>query len=428
MRLRWNNRYRWFVASLLFFATTINYVDRQVIGLLKDYLSKDFHWSESDYSHIIMAFTLAYAIGLFLFGKLIDYLGSKKGYALSISVWSLAAIGHALSKSTLGFGVARTILGLGESGNFPAAIKAVAEWFPKKERALATGIFNSGTNVAAIICPFLVMWIYFHFGWKPAFLWTGLSGFIWLACWWIFYENPSRQKRLSSEEYAFIHQGDEDQVGPVRGTVPWSYLLRLRQTWSFILGKFFTDPIWWFYLFWAPSYFHSVFGLDLSRSWILVSTIYFVAGLGSILGGWLPGWLIQRGWPVFRARKTMMFYYALAVLPVLLIPFSSNLGIAVGAISLAAAAHQAWSANIFTTASDMFPKKAVGTVVGIGGMAGSIGGTLFPLLIGIVLDHFKAAGNIHAGYNILFFICSLSYLLAWTIMHWLSPEMKPVAC
>jgi MFS transporter, ACS family, hexuronate transporter len=423
----YKTNYRWVIAMLLFFATTINYMDRQVIGLLKDWISKDLHWSEQDYSHIVMAFTFAYAAGLLIFGRIIDQIGTRLGYAISIIIWSLAAIGHALARSTLGFGIARTTLGLGESGNFPSAIKAVAEWFPKKERAFATGIFNSGTNIAAIICPFLVMWIFRHYGWKQAFVWTGTLGFVWLIFWWIYYEIPIRQKRVGQIELAHIESDHEDHGEEKSVRMSWAVLFRMRKTWSFFLGKFLTDPIWWFYLFWIPSYFNSVYHLDLSGSWMYVSAVYTVASLGSIFGGWLPGRLIHKGWPVLKARKTVMFIYALCVTPVICIRFTSQIGVAVALISLAAAAHQAWSANIFTTVSDSFPKKAVSSVVGIGGMAGSIGGTIFPLFIGLILDHFKLAGNISAGYNILFIICSANYLIAWLGMHFLNSSIKPVS-
>ncbi|HLK27221.1 MAG TPA: MFS transporter [Puia sp.] len=419
-----NRKCRWVVVTLLFFATTINYLDRQVIGLLKDNLAKDFNWSEKDYSNIVMAFSAAYAIGLLGFGRVIDKIGSRLGYAVSIIIWSIAAMLHALAKSTFGFGVARTALGLGEAGNFPAAIKAIAEWFPKKDRAFATGIFNSGTNVAAIIGPPAIAWIFTSYGWQQAFIWTGVLGFIWLIFWLYLYEIPSKQKRLSKEEFEYIHSDVEENTTGHK--ISWLKLLSKKQTWTFVLGKFLTDPVWWFYLFWIPSYFNTTYSLDIKKSAIHVSTVYIVASFGSVLGGYLSGWFIKKGWPVFKARKTAMLIFACCVVPIVLVRFTSNIWTAVALISLAAAAHQAWSANIFTTASDMFPKKAVSSVVGIGGMAGSVGGILFPLLIGILLDHFKSLNILSTGYNIIFLICGSAYLLAWLVMHLLSPKMKPV--
>jgi ACS family hexuronate transporter-like MFS transporter len=418
--------YRWVIVTLLFFATTINYLDRQVIGLLKDYLAADLHWTEKDYSTIVMAFSAAYATGLLIFGRVIDTIGTKLGYAVSIIIWSIAAMAHALAKTTLGFGVARTALGLGEAGNFPAAIKGVAEWFPKKERALATGIFNAGTNIAAVIGPFAIMWIFNNYGWHEAFIWTGLAGFIWLIFWWIFYDTPARQKRLGKSEFHYIHSDAPDVDADNAIRISWGKILSVRQTWAFVAGKFLTDPIWWFYLFWIPTYFNTTYHLNLGSSWMYVSTVYVIASFGSILGGYLSGWFIKKGWPVFKARKTAMFIFALCVVPVIFIQYTSHIWTAVLLISLAAAAHQAWSANIFTTASDMFPKTAVSSVVGIGGMAGSSGGILFPLFIGIILDHFKAQGNISIGYNIIFVICGCAYVLAWLIMHVLAPKMEQV--
>jgi ACS family hexuronate transporter-like MFS transporter len=418
-------KYRWVVVTLLFFATTINYLDRQVIGLLKDNLAKDFSWSEKDYSNIVMAFTAAYAIGLLGFGRLVDRIGSKMGYTIAVIVWSIAAMAHALVKSTFGFGIARAALGLGESGNFPVAIKAVAEWFPKRSRAFATGIFNSGTNIASIVGPPAIAWIYASYGWQTAFLWTGALGFLWLFFWLIFYDIPARQKRLKKPEFDYIHSDAPDEAVN-KSKVSLGKILSLRQTWAFVFGKFFTDPIWWFYLFWIPSYFNTTYSLDLKKSAIHVSTVYIVASFGSILGGYLSSWFIKKGWPVYKARKTALFIFALCVMPVVLVRFTSDIWVAVALISVAASAHQAWSATIFTTASDMFPKKAVSSIVGIGGMAGSIGGILFPLLIGILLDHFKSLGILSTGYNIIFIICGSSYLVAWLMIQLLAPKMTTV--
>ena len=419
-------KYRWAVVTLLFFATTINYLDRQVIGLLKDNLAKDFSWSEKDYSNIVMAFSAAYAIGLLGFGRFVDRIGSKMGYTIAVIVWSIAAIAHAFVKSTFGFGLARTALGLGEAGNFPAAIKAVAEWFPKRSRAFATGIFNSGTNIASIIGPPTIAVIYTSYGWQPAFIWTGSLGFVWLIFWLIYYDIPAKQKRLKKPEFDYIHSDDPGAITNDKTRVSWGKILSLKQTWAFVFGKFFTDPIWWFYLFWVPSYFNTTYSLDLRKSAVHVSTVYIVASFGSVLGGYLSSWFIKKGWPVYKARKTALFIFALCVMPVVLVRFTNDIWIAVGLISLAASAHQAWSATIFTTASDMFPKKAVSSIVGIGGMAGSVGGILFPLLIGILLDHFKALGILSTGYNIIFIICGSSYLLAWLMIHLLAPKMTNV--
>ncbi|RAJ83111.1 ACS family hexuronate transporter-like MFS transporter [Chitinophaga dinghuensis] len=422
-------KYRWRICALLFFATTINYVDRQVIGLLKDTLAVEFNWSEQDYGYVVTAFAAAYSLGLLAFGRLIDRIGSKLGYAVSVAVWSISAMAHAAARSTFGFGAARSVLGVSEAGNFPAAIKSVAEWFPKKERAFATGIFNSGANIAAIVGPPTVYWILSNYHWQTAFLWTGAIGFIWLFFWWIWYEIPSRQKRLSKAEYDYIHS-DNEEVIPAddkKSSVKWGQLFTIRQTWAFIFGKLLTDPVWWFFLFWLPTYLSTTYGIDMkaSKGWPLI-VIYSISSIGSIGGGWLSSYLIKKGWPVFKARKVSMLFFAFCVLPVVIVPHVSNLAMGLGLIGLATAAHQAWSANIFTTVSDMFPKKAVSSVVGIGGMAGSVGGTLAPLLVGAVLDHYKLLGKISTGYGIILTFCGIAYLLAWLLMHFFAPKMEPV--
>ncbi len=422
-------KFRWVVVTLLFFATTINYLDRQVIGLLKDSLAKDFNWSEKDYSRIVMAFSTAYAIALLLFGGLIDWIGTRLGYAVSIIIWSVAAMFHALATSTLGFTFARIALGLGEGGNFPAAVKAVAEWFPKRDRALATGIFNSGTNVAAIAGPPIIALIYSSFGWREAFLWTGALGFIWLIFWWWLYEIPSKKKGVSAAELAYIKSdtdSSKENTSDSGKKITWPELFGYRQTWAIILGKFLTDPVWWFYLFWIPSYFNTTYHLNLTSSAIHVSTVYVVASFGSILGGYLSGWLIKRGLPVYKARKISMFIFACCVLPIFFVRYTTSIWPAVWLISLAAAAHQAWSANIYTIGSDIFPKNILSSVIGIAGMAGSVGGILFPFAIGIILDHFKLIGLLGTGYNIIFGICAIAYLLAWIVMQVLSPKMVPL--
>lgn len=417
--------YRWRVVALLFCATTINYLDRQVLGLLKPTLEADFGWSESDFSHIVMAFQTAYAISLIGFGAMIDKIGTKIGYVISVVVWSIAAMLHAVATGTFSFGLMRAILGLGEAGNFPVAIKATAEWFPKKERALATGIFNSGANIGAVVAPIMVPWILGAYGWQEAFLITGAIGFVWLIFWWLYYEVPAKQNRINQAEFDYIHSDNEPDTSK-EAPVKWLQLFKVRQTWAFVFGKMLTDPIWWFFLYWLPSYFAEAFKLNLSKPSPELVIVYTATTIGSIGGGYLSGYFIKKGWPVFRARKTSMLIFAFLVTPIMLAQYTTNIWQAVILISLAAAAHQAWSANIFTTASDMFPKKAVSSVVGIGGMAGSVGGILFPLLVGIILDNYKAAGNIGGGYNVIFIICGFAYLLAWGVMHVFSPKMERV--
>lgn len=416
--------YRWVVVALLFFATTINYLDRQVIGLLKPTLEKELNWSETDYSFIVMCFTASYALGLLAFGKVIDKIGSKMGYAISIVIWSFAAMAHALAKTSFGFGAARAALGAGEAGNFPAAIKTVAEWFPKRERALATGIFNSGANIGAMVAPIMVPWILGAYGWQEAFIITGAIGFIWLALWWIFYEIPSKHKSVTKEELEHIQNVEEDvtDVAPIA----WGKLFGYRQTWVFIVGKFFTDPIWWFFLFWLPSYFSTTFALDLKKPSLHLAILFTCTSIGSIGGGYISGYFIKKGWPVYKARKYSMFFFALCAVPIIGARWATDIWQAVFLISIAASAHQAWSANIFTTVSDMFPKHAVSSVVGIGGLAGSLGGVIFPYIIGVVLDSYKVDNALSAGYNVIFVACGCAYLFAWLLIHFISPKMEIV--
>jgi len=422
--------YRWTICALLFFATTINYLDRSVISLLKPILASQFKWTESDYSHIVMAFQLSYAVGMIYAGRFIDRVGTKAGYSLATLLWSVAAMGHALVQSTFGFGIARAALGLSESGNFPAAIKTTTEWFPKKERAFATGLFNSGATVGAIVAPLTVPWIAKVMGWQWAFLLTGAIGFIWLILWVFVYEIPARNRRLSPAELEYINgdmkepSREEDKAQPVS----WWRLISFRQTWAFVIGKFLTDPVWWFFLFWLPAFLDAQYKVkDTAIAWP-VALVYVMATLGSTWGGYLPLWLINRGWSVFRARKTSMLLYAVCVIPVIFAQWlgSLNMWLAVIIIGCAMAAHQAWSANIFTTVSDMFPKKAVASVTGIGGMMGSLGGVLIAWGAGILFDKYKLAGHLKTGYYIMFFICGFAYLLAWLIMHFLVPKPKTV--
>ncbi len=422
--------YRWRIVALLFFATTINYLDRQVISLLKDdYLEPLFGWSETDYANVVIAFQIAYALGMLGAGWLIDKIGTKLGYALVLVVWSVAAILHAFARSTFGFVAARALLGVSEAGNFPAAIKTTAEWFPKKERALATGVFNSGTNIGAVVAPLTVPALAAAMGWEWAFIITGAIGFFWLIFWFLYYEIPTRQKRLSRPELEYITRDDaRDEADTNTEKVSWFRLLTFRQTWAFIVGKFLTDPVWWFYLFWLPSFLNKEYGMTKTDLAIPIAAVYTMTTFGSVLGGWLSGYFINKGWPVYRARKTAMLTYALLVVPVVTAQALGALSpwYAVLIIGLAASAHQAWSANIFTLVSDMFPKKAIASVVGLGGMAGAVGGILIAKAAGVLLDHYKALGSIETGYYILFFICGSAYLLAWCIMHLLAPRQQQV--
>ena len=419
--------YRWTVCALLFFATTINYLDRQVLGLLKPVLEKEFNWTETDYSYIVMAFTATYAIGLVVFGRIIDKIGTKLGYSISITLWSIAAMLHAAVRSTLGFGLARAALAVGESGNFPAAIKTVAEWFPKKERAFATGLLDSGSNIGALVAPIIVPWILGAYGWQEAFLITGAIGFIWLIAWRYYYQKPANQKKLSKTEFVYIHSDNESEdEASEKNNIPWIRLFRLRPTWSFIAGKFFTDPIWYFFLFWLPSYFNSTFHLDLKKPSLPLVIVYTGATIGAIGGGYLSTWLMKKGWSVAKARKTALFISGLCVLPIIASRYTTDMWVVISLITLAVAGNAAWSANIYTIVSDMLPRKAVSSVIGIGGMAGAIGGVLFPLFIGFILDYYKGIGNLTAGYNIIFIVCGLSFLIAWLVIHLLTPKMKPV--
>lgn len=416
--------YRWTICALIFFATTVNYLDRQVIGILKPLLKSDLGIGEAEYGYIVTAFQMAYAIGMIIAGRIIDKIGTRIGYALSLSLWSIAAMAHALAKGPLGFGVARAFLGISESGNFPAAIKTVAEWFPKKERALATGIFNSGTNIGAILAPIVVPWLTANWGWQMAFIATGAIGFLWLIFWFIFYEVPEKQKRLSSAELAYIKS---DQESEEKTSIPWLTLLKYRQTWAFVVGKFLTDPIWWFYLFWIPGWLHDVRGLDIKSFGFPLVVIYTATTIGSIFGGWLSSFMISKGVAVYKSRRRAMLLFALLVIPIV---FTQTKGItlwsAIALISLAAACHQAWSANIFTTVSDMFPRNAVASVTGIGGMAGAIGGMLVAILAGNVLEFWEKQGSIQTGYLTLFIIAGTAYLIAWILFNLIAKRMEPV--
>ena len=425
--------YRWVICGLLFLAATINYIDRQVISILKPTLQAEFGWSEIDYGDIVFAFQLAYAIGLVLSGRIMDRIGAKLGFAIAIVIWSVAAMAHAeaavfgpavaavfalaglaYSASVAGFIVARFALGIGEAGNFPASIKVVAEWFPRRERAFATGIFNSGTNIGAVLAPLLVPWITLAYGWYWAFIATGAIGFGWLAFWWLLYDSPERHPRVRAAELAYIRSDPPET--PVK--VPWATLMSHRQTWAFAMGKFLTDPIWWLYLFWIPDFLNRNHGIDLRTVGPPLVAIYLIADVGSIGGGWLSSALIKRGWSVNAGRKTAMLVCALAVLPMIFASGAKDLWVAVTLVGIAAAAHQGWSANLFTTVSDMFPRQAVGSVVGFGGMMGAIGGMLIAKLTGYILD---ASGS----YVPVFLMAAFAYIVALTVIHLLVPRLEP---
>jgi len=432
-------RYRWVICALLFVATTINYIDRQVIGLLKPDLQVQFNWTERDYAAIVFTFQLAYAIGLLLAGRVMDKLGTKKGFTIAIILWSVAAIGHAFADSVpwlhfptlnldektgvsvvtlggaaAGFALARFLLGLGEAGNFPASIKTVAEWFPRKERAFATGIFNSGTNIGALITPLIVPFFVEWWGWEGAFVATGLLGFFWLIWWLVSYGPPQGHPKVTAEELALIESDPPETTTPV----PWASIVRYRQTWAFALGKFLTDPVWWLYLFWIPDFLNRLYGLNIKQMGMPIVTIYLITDVGSIGGGWLSSFLIKRGWSINGARKTAMLICAIAVTPIVFAPQVNNLWAAVLLVSLAAAAHQGWSANLFTLVSDMFPRRAVGSVVGFGGMTGAIGGMCLTLVVGEILQR-------TGSYVGVFIIAGSMYLIGLAVIHLLVPRLTP---
>jgi MFS transporter, ACS family, hexuronate transporter len=407
-------RYRWVICALLFFATTINYVDRSVLGVLAPTLRSEIGWSDQHYGYISGAFTLAYAIGYLIAGWLIDKIGTRIGYTLYLAVWSVAAAAHGLARSALDFGLARFCLGLGESGNFPAAIKTVAEWFPRKERALATGIFNAGTNVGAVVAPAVVPWIALNWGWQAAFVITGVSGLVWIAFWWPVYRRPSEHSKLTQEELAYIESDPPDP----KLEISWSRLLPHRQVWAYSFAKFMIDAIWWFYLFWFPLFMNDRFGVDLKGIGLPLITVYLLADVGSVLGGWLSSFLIGRGLSVNIARKSTMLICAIFILPVTMAPIVHGEWLAVWLVGIAAAAHQGFSANLFTTASDMFPRKAVGSVVGIGGFAGGIGGFFMNLGAGWLKQN-------TGSYLIMFLIAGFAYLIALLLFHLLVPKLEP---
>jgi MFS transporter, ACS family, hexuronate transporter len=407
-------RFRWIICSLLFAATALNYVDRQIIGILQPELARQFHWSETDYANIVFWFQLAYALGYVVFGKLIDRLGARLGYALAVAIWTLAHMAHAWAGSLASFMAARFAIGLGESGNFPSGLKAVAEWFPRQERALATGIFNAGTNVGAIVTPLLVPAITLTLGWRAAFLITGSFTVFWLIAWLTIYRPPREQPRLRPSELALI---ESDPPDPPE-SVPWTSLLRVRETWAYALAKFLIDPIWWMYLFWLPDFLVKRHHLDLQTFGPPLIAIYIVSDLGSVAGGWMSSRLLRRGYSLNAARKSTMLLCAVLVTPVVAASSISSLWLAVAIVALAAAAHQAFSCNLFTLPSDVFPRRAVGSLIGIGGTAGAIGGMLIAKYAGWVLDRV-------GSFAPMFALAGSAYGLALLVVHVLSPRLAP---
>ncbi len=408
--------YRWRIVVLLFFATTINYIDRQVLGILAPELQNTFNWSESDYGFIIMAFQIAYAIGLISMGGLLDKIGTKLGFSIAITVWSIAGMAHAAASSVFSFFMSRFALGIGESANFPAAIKTVAEWFPKKERALATGIFNTGPNIGAILTPLVIPIIALNWGWKWAFISTGALGFVWLIFWMLYYKRPELNKKLSDSEREYILQ---DEKEPEIKKIPWRKIVGHRQTLGICIARFVTDPIWWFFLYWLPKFLNSKYDIDLSNIGLPLITIYVISIGGSIIGGWLSSVMIEKGKNPVAARKLTILFMSLLVVPIFFASSVSNVWIAVALISMATFAHQGFAANIFTIVSDIFPKAAVGSVVGLSGFAGAIGGVLFSAAVGLILEY---TGN----YYIVFAIASAAYLISWISLKLFVPDNDKV--
>ena len=407
--------YRWRICALLFFATTLNYVDREVISILKPTLMHNLVWNEIDYSNVIFAFQCAYAIGYAGGGRFMDRVGVRLGYAVAVFSWSLAAIGHTFARSVMSFSAARFALGVAEGGNFPAAIKTIGEWFPQKERALATGIFNAGCNVAVVVTPLLVPWLTLRWGWPAAFFVTGALGLLWLVAWQMTYRSPQNHPRVSRAELAYIQSDAPDPATKIS----WPELLRHRQTWAFTAGMVLVAPVWWFYLFWVPGFLHDQHGLDLSNFGPPLVAIYLIADVGSIGGGWLSSWLLQRGWSLNAARKTAMLICALCVVPVFAAATVSNLWLVTALIGLAAAAHQGFAANLYTLVSDTAPPGAVSSVVGIGGMAGAVAGMLAAKFTGYVLQW-------TGSYVLLFGGASCAYLLALLAIQVLNPRLEPM--
>jgi ACS family hexuronate transporter-like MFS transporter len=410
-------RYRWVICALLFTACLVNYMDRQVLGLLKGELSTALHWSEKDYGVITICFQAAYALGQILTGPLIELVGLKSAYAGAIVFWSLAAAAHALTRSVFGFSVARLALGLGESANFPAAIRTVAEWFPPKERSLATGIFNTGSNVGSMIAPVLVPWLYVAFGWQMAFVLLGAAGLAWLVGWLVWFDSPEKSRRVSPAELAYLRAG---VAANADATIPWRRLLRYREAWAYYGTCVLVGPVWWFYGFWLPDFFGKQFHLDLKHFGPPLVTIAIVTCLGSIGGGGLSAWFLSRGWPLNRARKTTSLICACCTLPVIFAPRVESVWLATAFFALAAAAHQGWSATMYTVVSDIFPKGAVGSVVGFGGTLASLVSLAF---FWYVSNELQGEGS----YRTILLLCGSAYVVAWIVFHLGVPRIKPVA-
>jgi ACS family hexuronate transporter-like MFS transporter len=417
MTERTSHNVRWSICALLFFAATINYMDRQVIALLKPTLQGQLGWSEIGYSNIVLTFQLAYALGLLLMGRIIDRLGTRRGFSLAVLVWSVAAMAHAGARSVAQFAAARFALGLGEAGNFPASIKTVAEWFPKKERALATGVLNSGANIGAIVTPLVIPWVTYRFGWQMAFIATGALGFVWLVAWLALYRPPEQHRSLSPQELAYIRS---DPPEPALAKVPLARIVEHRQAWAIAFGRLLTDPIWYIYLFWVPDFLSRKFHLSLSAMALPLFGIYTGASVGSIAGGWISSRLLRHGWTLNRSRKTALLVCACAVVPVMLAPETSRLWVAVGLVALAAGAHQGWSANMYTLASDMFPRAAVASVVGFASMAGSVGAVFAAKAVGYILQW-------TGSYFLVFCIAGSAYLVALLLVQLFAPDIHPLS-
>lgn len=416
--------FRWTICALLFAATTINYIDRQILSLLKPLLDQELGWTNQQFGIANSLFQGAYALSLLIFGWLIDRYGTKIGYALSILAWSLAAAGHAFASTVAGFYAWRVALGLGEGGNFPAAIKATALWFPKSERAFATTLFNSGANIGALIAPATIPFLATAIGWHLTFVVAGAVGLIWITAWWALFSLPSESKYVNKLEFAHIESdGDQEQT---QKPIPWRNLLSYRGAWAFIVVRLMTDPVWWFFLIWLPDYFHKVHGQDLKQSSGKLVALYGIVTVLSIFAGWLSAKLAKSGWSINKVRKVSQLVSAGLVVPIVFVPTFSNPWVAVMLIGLAGGAHQAWSATNFTTVSDMFPRSAVASLTGIGGMVGALGGMLFPVATGQLLDHYKALGNLSSGYGVLFTGCAFAYLAALVVNHLLAPRFDPV--
>jgi len=415
------NNFRWIIVLLLFFATAINYIDRQIIGILKPFIATDLNWSEEDYGYIITAFQISYAIGLLLTGPFLDKFGTRIGYLSAVALWSIAGIAHAMASSVLGFAFFRSILGLGEAASFPAAVKSVAGWFPKRERALATGLFNSGSTIGAIIAPIIVTSVTLLLNWKWAFIITGLLGFLWILLWLLVYRSPSEHPKLSAEELQYINQDDETEkdLAPEQPSIKWKQLLQFRSTYAICITRFISDWVWWFFLFWIPDYLSKLMHLDMKALVLPLIIIYAVSSIGGISGGWLSSFLIKSGITVDKARKVTILICAILVLPIMALSFTTNIWIIIFFLSLAAAGHQGWAANIFTVISDIYPKTAVASMMGLSGFFGAIGGALSASFVGFLLETTNS-------YTIIFLVASLMYIANWIIIKVMIPTIAPI--